>query len=423
MPHERPSWDHYFLDLAAVAAKRATCPRKSVGVVLVRDRQILATGYNGSLPHQPHCTEVGCDMEDGHCVPGDTVISKFQTGCYNTGHPTIRSIWEGWGRGGSSRLQIRAVNAAGAIVPDRVVDVWKTGKKPLLRLRTFLGRSVRTTFDHKILTSAGWMAAENIRPGHEVALNGLPFYESPNWLRKKYIEENRTIVDIAELAGCNRQVIRRRLDMFGIRRRPFRLGGWNRGMIREESHSYGGDRVSATVARTRSRRYALESQCTICGGTDGLQVHHRDENVYNDALENLLTLCTGCHNLAHTPHAKREHIVFDAVTDIREDGREEVFDLTTERYHNFVADGVVVHNCVRTVHAEANAVFQAAKHGTLLNGCHAYVTASPCWRCFQALASAGCWAVTYQEFYRDERIFVAAERSKILLQHLPKVEP
>ncbi len=145
MPHERPSWDEYFLDLAATVSKRATCPRKSVGVVLVRERQILATGYNGSLPHQPHCSEVGCDMEDGHCV--------------------------------------------------------------------------------------------------------------------------------------------------------------------------------------------------------------------------------------------------------------------------------------RTVHAESNAVFQAAKHGTLLNGCHAYVTASPCWKCFQALASAGCWAITYREFYRDERIFKAAERSKIVLQHLPLPAP
>lgn len=64
----RRDWDRYFLDIAAVVASRATCPRKSVGAVIVRDRRILASGYNGSLPGRPHCTDVGCDMVDGHCV-------------------------------------------------------------------------------------------------------------------------------------------------------------------------------------------------------------------------------------------------------------------------------------------------------------------------------------------------------------------
>ncbi len=64
----RVSWDRYFMNLAVQAATRATCPRKHVGAVIVRDRAILATGYNGSLPGLPHCTEVGCLMENGHCI-------------------------------------------------------------------------------------------------------------------------------------------------------------------------------------------------------------------------------------------------------------------------------------------------------------------------------------------------------------------
>ncbi|MFZ5813729.1 MAG: deoxycytidylate deaminase [Bacillota bacterium] len=64
----RPSWDEYFVELAQVVAKRSTCNRRSVGAVLVRDKRILTTGYNGSPPGLPHCTDEGCLMVEGHCV-------------------------------------------------------------------------------------------------------------------------------------------------------------------------------------------------------------------------------------------------------------------------------------------------------------------------------------------------------------------
>ena len=64
----RPSWDEYFLKLAMLASERATCPRMHCGCVLVKDRYVLATGYNGSIPGAPHCTEVGCLIVDNHCV-------------------------------------------------------------------------------------------------------------------------------------------------------------------------------------------------------------------------------------------------------------------------------------------------------------------------------------------------------------------
>ena len=65
---ERKPWDQYFMDIAKVVATRATCDRKHVGAVLVRDRLILSTGYNGSIRGMPHCDEVGHLMENGHCV-------------------------------------------------------------------------------------------------------------------------------------------------------------------------------------------------------------------------------------------------------------------------------------------------------------------------------------------------------------------
>ncbi|MDH3652890.1 MAG: dCMP deaminase family protein [Myxococcales bacterium] len=64
----RASWDQYFMDIAVVVASRSTCPRKHVGSVIVRDKTILSTGYNGSVRGLPHCDEVGHMMVDGHCV-------------------------------------------------------------------------------------------------------------------------------------------------------------------------------------------------------------------------------------------------------------------------------------------------------------------------------------------------------------------
>jgi dCMP deaminase len=72
-------------------------------------------------------------------------------------------------------------------------------------------------------------------------------------------------------------------------------------------------------------------------------------------------------------------------------------------------------HCVRTIHAEANAIIQAAKNGVRIEGGTAYVTASPCWGCFKMIANAGLVRIVYGEFYRDQRIFEFAQRLGIEL--------
>jgi dCMP deaminase len=59
----RPSWDEYFMDITNLVAKRSTCLRRKVGAILVKDRNILATGYNGAPSGIPHCLDVGCLRE------------------------------------------------------------------------------------------------------------------------------------------------------------------------------------------------------------------------------------------------------------------------------------------------------------------------------------------------------------------------
>lgn len=64
----RPSWDTYFMKIAQDVAARSTCDRAFVGAVLVRNKHIISTGYNGSPSALPHCDEVGHLLVDGHCV-------------------------------------------------------------------------------------------------------------------------------------------------------------------------------------------------------------------------------------------------------------------------------------------------------------------------------------------------------------------
>jgi dCMP deaminase len=56
----RPSWEEYFMDITHLVAKRSTCLRRQVGSVLVKDKKILATGYNGAPSRLEHCLDIGC---------------------------------------------------------------------------------------------------------------------------------------------------------------------------------------------------------------------------------------------------------------------------------------------------------------------------------------------------------------------------
>jgi dCMP deaminase len=77
-------------------------------------------------------------------------------------------------------------------------------------------------------------------------------------------------------------------------------------------------------------------------------------------------------------------------------------------------------HCTRAVHAELNAICQAARRGIPTEGATCYCTISPCWSCFKALVNAGIKAIVYGDFYTDDRIFAAAKRLGISLVQLTK---
>jgi dCMP deaminase len=77
-------------------------------------------------------------------------------------------------------------------------------------------------------------------------------------------------------------------------------------------------------------------------------------------------------------------------------------------------------HCVRTVHAEANAIVQAARNGMRIDGAGIYVTASPCWGCFRLIANAGLVRIVFGEFYRDPKIFDVSQALGIELVDFSK---
>ena len=83
----RLDWDQYFMQICRVVAQRSTCNRAAVGAVIVRDRTILATGYNGSPAGMPHCTEAGCLIYTSRTPDGEE-----EENCFRTIHAEINAI-------------------------------------------------------------------------------------------------------------------------------------------------------------------------------------------------------------------------------------------------------------------------------------------------------------------------------------------
>jgi dCMP deaminase len=83
----RPTWDQYFITITQQVAERSTCLRAKVGAVIVRDRSILATGYNGAPAGLPHCIDVGCLIYESRNPYGEV-----EENCYRTIHAEINAI-------------------------------------------------------------------------------------------------------------------------------------------------------------------------------------------------------------------------------------------------------------------------------------------------------------------------------------------
>jgi len=145
MSTERPSWHQYFMTITREVAERSTCLRAKVGAVIVRDRSILATGYNGSPAGLPHCTEVGCLVYESRTPDGDV-----EQNCYRTIHAEINAISQA------------ARN--GAAIRD--ADIYVTHTPCIQCLKVLINTGVRNVYyarEYKLHTLAVMLAHASIK--------------------------------------------------------------------------------------------------------------------------------------------------------------------------------------------------------------------------------------------------------------------
>jgi dCMP deaminase len=95
---ERPSWHQYFMTITRQVAERSTCLRAKVGAVIVRDKNILATGYNGAPAGLPHCMDVGCLI-----YRSTTPSGEVEENCFRCIHAEINAIAQAAKNGASIR--------------------------------------------------------------------------------------------------------------------------------------------------------------------------------------------------------------------------------------------------------------------------------------------------------------------------------
>jgi thymidylate synthase (FAD) len=332
-----------------------------------------------------------------------------------------------------ARMHLRSVDeTSGEIIPTRVTKVWESGVKPVFRVTLENGYTLTMSKDHRCLTHDGWFTLEQatklrLGPTGTVtwdvgapafAVNGLPAYRDPDWLRARR-SEGLTVSAIAEAAGCSYHNIRKYLKIFGLqfsmdekhrlsglaqrgrkrnvaKRRVFsdaqrlavqraRSGAasnfW-KGGTSTDRQSIG--RWTTQVAQSVHERFGF--QCAICSGTTKLHAHHIDPvwHAPDRARDtrNLISLCTPCHSRVHADNLELEllRIVesgallseffvgrprqprhkakrlpkttrlvrqFSRIAKIEFAGEQPTYDIEVEGpFHNFVADGFVVHNSV-----------------------------------------------------------------------------
>lgn len=337
-------------------------------------KMLIKRGHTSALEHCKFIYHITCSRAASHqlvrhrhssyCLAGDTVVPAFRKNEQGGKQWTIRQLWE-WSndpkrKGRLKLINLRGVNELGELAVVKISSIVDTGVKKVYRLTTASGRSIRATGEHRFLTPDGWRQLGELSVGQLVLANGALGYDNPEYLKKRYLDENMSRSDLAKELGVSDSFLGKRIREFGLQKPkqqyPGRKPGRGRkGMFSEETLQrlreqkvgpnnprWKGDNVGIHGGYIRTQKHALDT-CSRCG-KDAENRHHKDRDPANTTSDNIEQLCVACHKAEH--YGMTVMTVFsDVIIAIEDAGMVDTYDIEIDdECHNFIADGLVVHN-------------------------------------------------------------------------------
>lgn len=194
------------------------------------------------------------------------------------------------------------------------------------------------------------------------ASDNTELYKNKDWLYEQNITLNKTFVQISKETGYNVNTLKKWAKIHSIPQKGtgyFNVGHkpWNKGLSEKDDERvkrqgnalrnfhYDKSKKGISILKEDTTNYQKHNTnvCEICGSTNDVEVHHIDKNHNNNNPENLISLCSSCHTRVHNQSLLV--IYADEIVSITKIGIEDVYDIEMTNYHNYVANGIVVHNC------------------------------------------------------------------------------
>lgn len=345
-------------------------------------RQIMKSGHESVLEHAKATVRVVCDRGVSHeivrhrlasysqestryCVAGNTKLSMVR------GKVTVKEIYDNIQQstnGAYKRMLIKQLNEdTGEIVFSKIKNVYKTGVKKVYEIKTHLGYTLHCTPEHEIYTPKGYTQLQDLNIGDKVFVNGVDCtipYRNYDWLYYQNITLNKTFKDIADEFGYNVNTVKKWARILGVPKKGtgyFNEGRtpWNKGLKESDDprvkkqgdslrkyHCNGRHDNEFIILKEDTVNYQKYNKhfCEICNCTEDIEVHHIDQDRGNNSPSNLISVCSSCHQRIHNRSLTIAHA--DEIVSITDAGETEVYDIEmNSEYHNFVANGVIVHNC------------------------------------------------------------------------------
>lgn len=311
-----------------------------------------------------------------YCVAGSTKLTfKNPHNRYTVAE--LYNMVQNSKNGSWKRIKIRQLDEnTGKLQYSNIKSIYKTGIKKCYKIVTDLHYELVCTLDHQIYTPNGYMKLQDLKINDYIYVNGQtitqPLYQNYDWLYYQYVTLNKSYVEIAAEFGYVLSTVKKWGHKFKL---PYKGCGyknsnrepWNKGLsenddirVKNQANALRKNRYDRwkvdSYDRAPNGQVILEATdkvyrkyrkdyCEICDRKDcKLEVHHKDGNHNNFNETNFITVCPKCHQ--GVENKSLDILYADKIIAIEYVGDLEVYDIEMNNdNHNFVANGVIVHNC------------------------------------------------------------------------------